>query len=806
MKFFIPLKVLISYFAIILLILVSGYLIFKENPHLFQNEDHLAEENRKLISLSNLVSQIYTVDNLGRVAIQSGEEKDFLNYEEENGKLLTSIDSVSVIASSGRQKILLDSLGLVLNQKVLNTSELLKIKNVKQQNIPEDQVIKEITRIEASMGKITLENFIRNPSELSERERKVAQEFVDYLNENVPKETKSSLSEKEIDSTLVASKKILENLKRVNETRNESQKNKEIELLRNDLVISQNLNQILTEIEDELHVKTLSSQKEKEVSQNKTISILTYTSIVGLIVLGFFLMAITNDFFKNLRHRKQLEAEKKKTEGILKSKEQLIATVSHDIKTPLNIIQGYGEMIRQSDISEKQSYYIENIKNATSYINQLVSDLLDYSKIEAGKVIVEYSDINIADLIEEIAQGVQAHYAKKDIELMLETKDIQGLVFKADVLKIRQILTNLIGNAYKFTDSGFVRIAVQSVKNGITISVADSGIGIKPEYHNSIFEEFTQADESIEKKYGGSGLGLTICKKLTEILGGSITLKSESGVGSIFTVYFPFQQVGQLDKADDFVPDFDESFRILVTDDDAAQLQLTAELLKQSNIKVVTASSVKESVSHLKNGSFDMILTDIQMPDQDGFDFMKIIKTDFPELKIPVIAVTGRRDLPESDYIDAGFSHIIQKPFSPKQLLLAVHRYAGENITHHVEEKTPDFPESEYFNLKTLGSFVNHDPDTLRDVLQVFVSNLEQDLKTLEDNFQEKKYKSLSETAHKMIPMLAQIEAKELAGLLRKIEQADLDNIDSKQTEEILHIIKEKSKFLVEDLQHKILF
>ena len=404
---FIPLKVLISYLLIAVLVISVGYMLFKENKLFSNYENQSVEENQKLIRLGSLISKIYDVDNLGRVAIQTNLAKDFELFDQENQSLITAIDSFGEKIDNEKQVVLLDSLKIILQQKVSNIEELKKINKSQNTYFPIDNALSDLTRIEESMGKITLESLKIDPSQLSAYERRVYQDYVDYLNQNVPKESENTLTDKQIDSILVSSKKILEEVRLKNQEKTTTQKNKEIELLRNDLFISQKLNEILVEFESDVIKKSNLSNISREKAQQKTVSMLTNAAVIGLIMTGLFFLLITSDFLKNQRYRKQLEIEKKKTESLLTAREQLIATVSHDLKTPLNTIQGFSELISMGGVSEKQNYYLSNIKSSSIYINQLVNDLLDFSKIEAGKIEIENTIFELDKLIIEVAESIQ---------------------------------------------------------------------------------------------------------------------------------------------------------------------------------------------------------------------------------------------------------------------------------------------------------------------------------------------------------------------------------------------------------------
>lgn len=780
-----------------------GYLLYKENIVFTQQEQRAEIESKKLIQLSGLISQIYKVDNLSRIFTQTNQAADFEKYTTENDFLLVEIDSLQIQINTPLQTQFLDSLKLLLSQKVSNIKELEQINNRKTSVIPVEKALNSIKDMEAVKGKLILENFIKHPDQLSLHERKIAQEYIDYLNANVPKDASNTFSQKEIDSILTASKQALEDVKKNNEHKNKALKNKEIELLKNDSQISQSINTILSEFERDVMVKNHQNNLDKEKSQTRILKILKYSAIIGLTLTAVFFFLISSDFLKNQRYRQALEREKLKTETLLKSREQLIATVSHDVRTPLHTIQGYSDLLLQSANSEKQQHYLNNIKNSSVYINQLVNDLLDYSKLEAGKISIEKTAVNLDVLLTEIVQNIQAVYTNKRIAAVLELDAINSKTFYTDALKIKQIVSNLVGNAFKFTDEGFVKVKAQNSKGSVIITVQDSGIGIDKAHQKFVFDEFTQAHPAIEKKFGGTGLGLTICKKLTEILGGTLTLESELGKGSSFKVAIPMDNT---DKDYFLNKDVDQErldLNVLLVDDDIGLLQLTGEILKQQGFKINTFSSAKQALEYAVTHKFDLVITDIQMPEMDGFEFVKALRIQLGVQEVPVIAVTGRQNVSESIYQQAGFEAVVQKPYQTKELMQTINKILHTDFVVFQNESVMDTIPKEY-SLKVLEQFLHQDKNALKEVLQAFVQSNEASMLSLKKALMTAQINEIAAVSHKMIPMLVQIEAHEIADALRKLENWESNGLTLERMEPIVVYCEEKMKLLLGQINAEI--
>ena len=795
---FFPLKVLLSYLIIAALILGVGYILYKENKLFSSNENQTSAENQRLIRLSNLISKIYDVDNLGKIAIQSNNQNDFVLYQNESDSLKNKINAFKSEITNTKQIVLLDSLKLILTQKVSNIRELQKTNTTKNVYFPIEKAVRDLTKMEESMGKITLEGLKIDPDKLSPYEKKVYQDYVDYLNQNVPKDASNSLTDKEVDSILVASKKTLEKVRLDNENKTMAQKAKEISLLRNDLVISQKLNEILATFEADVVNKANENAVIRKKAQQKTVSVLTNASIIGLITAGLFFLLITNDFLKNQRYRKQLEAEKKKTESLLSSREQLIATVSHDLKTPLNTIHGFSELIGHAEISEKQKYYLENIKSSSIYINQLVNDLLDFSKIEAGKVALEITSFSMYNLIEEVANSFLSIHREKPVELQLDLASVKGLLFETDKLRIRQILSNLIGNAFKFTNKGFVKVSANYDGKNLIISVEDTGIGIKADKLDLIFNEFTQADESIEKQYGGTGLGLTICQKLASILGGKISVLSEYEKGSQFRLELPIIASEELSK--ETISTHLKKLKVAVLDDDIALLQLTTEFLKLHDFQVTGFNNPEIFLQQLNPDDFDVILTDIQMPKINGFDLLKSVPKS-----IPVVAITGNRAFDKEEYLEKGFAKILYKPYSSDELLQVLSDLFQITITSKSKEiaQHTNYSQNGY-DLTKMKAMLSDDDDAVKEVLLIFVENTKASFLEIQKAIDNQDIDIVSSVSHRLIPMMNQIDANEIVPELRKLESAVKIELSWEEIQTIYENISPKSSLILDLIEKEI--
>ena len=776
-KSYIPVKVLLSYLALIGLVATVGWILYTENIVFTKTGATIANENEKVLKISNLLSNIYKNEGYARLTLQSDTESDLTDYILHTDSLKSEIESFKVYIQNPKQITLLDTVKLLLNKKVTTIRDL---KIVKQQANNEETVqraINKITQMEGSLRKLQMNDLVKNPNELGEYQRSVLQKMVAVLNQNIPDDSSNTLSQKALDSMLVVSKTALSDVVRANASKNKSLAIQEQKLQQNEVSISEQLRKILNIIEREIIRNTTETNIKQEASLQKTNQIVTYAAIAGFILTVFFSILILSDFSKTESYKKQLEAANGKAQKLLKDREQLISTVSHDLKTPLSTIVGYSELLGNSDLTPKQKHYNKNIKGSSQYISKLVQDLLDFTKIESGKIVIENMPFSLPNSIDEVAKSIQAVYAQKDIVLNIEMDSALQQNIVSDPFRLRQILSNLIGNAYKFTEKGSITIGTTITENQIQINITDTGIGIKESSQNLIFEEFTQANDGIEKVFGGTGLGLTIAKKITETLNGTLSLRSKYGQGSTFTIELPlvwastnFVTVAPVENT--IIKT--KTRQIIIIDDDQNLLALTAEVLRQKNHIVYSFSDATEALDAVPNLDFDCVITDIQMPVLNGFGFMEQLQQIESYKNQPVLAVTGRSDLDLEIYKRAGFSAVVQKPYSPSVLLERIENLfkTSEKASFTVSENSSS---KTAYDLTKLKAFLPDDDIALREVLNAFVKNTHESLLVLRQGINEKNVNAVQEISHRMYPMFAQIEAKEIADLLNRLSNKTLE-------------------------------
>ena len=373
---------------------------------------------------------------------------------------------------------------------------------------------------------------------------------------------------------------------------------------------------------------------------------------------------------------KALDKAKQEAERANNAKSAFLANMSHEIRTPMNAIAGFTELLAEEVERPRLRSYVNSIQNASHTLLRLINDILDLSKIEAGKLTMEYTPTNLRKLCTEIISVFELTIKKKGLTLQMNIDPELPECLLLDEIRLRQILLNLIGNAVKFTESGYVKLNIHtSVSKAcqecvdIAISIEDSGIGIPQDQITGIFEAFVQTEGQDNRKYGGTGLGLPISKRLSEMMGGSIIARSTPGEGSVFTLYLPNIKVSdsttvpthiKLIKLEQF-----SKALILIVDDVQDNRELIVKVFEKSQIDTITANDGEEAVKMFKRHRPDLVLMDIRMPRMDGYKATRIIKSLSPDT--PVIALTA--SVVQEDSKASYFDGFLGKPVSKKALL-----------------------------------------------------------------------------------------------------------------------------------------
>jgi signal transduction histidine kinase/ActR/RegA family two-component response regulator/HPt (histidine-containing phosphotransfer) domain-containing protein len=520
--------------------------------------------------------------------------------------------------------------------------------------------------------------------------------------------------------------------------------------------------------------------------------------IVGIIV-GF---RITDR--RNLAHeleRKDFETDlirsKEAALAGTRAKSEFLANMSHEIRTPINGVMGMTDLLLETGLSAEQRDYAGNIKTSSEALLTIINDILDFSKVEAGKLDIEILDFDLSNLLSDLDKIFYHSAGHKGLKFQTQWPKVSHPVFKGDIGRIRQVLTNLVGNAIKFTKSGDVGLRLTILSDTTSavqfkFEVSDTGIGIPESARARMFQSFSQADSSVTRRFGGTGLGLSISKHLIELMGGEIGLESEEGKGSTFWFtlnleksFATIARETSVDSLQVLAPGTKRS-RILLAEDNVVNQKLAVVQLNQLGYKVDVVGSGGEVLDALRNLTYALVLMDCQMPEMDGFEATRKIRASetLPNATIPIVALTANALKGDKERcLEAGMNDYLSKPFTKRDLQTVIAKWTGEDAIQGGSPfdailKGPELTMALPTNLPVLDAsgpeflqgLAGGEDTIVIEIANELLGSLPKDIIEIKTSFEAKNATKVAAIAHRVKSGCAAFGAKRLAAAFERLE------------------------------------
>jgi signal transduction histidine kinase/CheY-like chemotaxis protein len=572
------------------------------------------------------------------------------------------------------------------------------------------------------------------------------------------------------------------------------------------------------EIEDLKRINSeIEGQLEKSANNSKNLSAVIF-SLMGFCIIGVVMFVLLNRKRKALTESTQLQNElaqqKERAERSEDVKRRFLANMSHEIRTPMHAVTGMTSLVLETELTDKQRSYLEKVRKASNNLLQIINDILDFSKIEVGKMELEEIDFSISEVIDQVKQVIKHKADEKGLEFIVKIDPAIEDIVLGDPLRLNQILINLAGNAIKFTEKGSVFLEVTKVGEKVKFAIIDTGIGIPEEKLRFVFDSFNQANASDTRKYGGTGLVLSISQQLVELMGGSIGIKSSVGRGTTFYFEINFELGDQKRYEDRISADENidgsilDGLKIIIADDNEYNRIVARDtLLSRSKVTILEAENGQEAIDILDE-SVDVILMDAQMPVLNGFDATRKIRNskDVKINSVPIIALTASVMRVELDRcIEAGMNAYIPKPFKTHDLISGIAKPLGIEIRHDksitikplVNQKSQT---DTVTNLNYLRDFCEGDEVKMEKYIGIFIKSTPDFLEKLENLIKKKDTEGIANHIHGFNTKLTMMGMKETKSLSIELENELRDRGNLSVVNERLGILSERIKLAQQEL------
>lgn len=753
------------------------------------------KKNRAFLGLLDLTST-------GEL-IAGWTEEDYDTYQKKRVATVTLLQNLKAGQEDSLQRICIDSICNLLAEKEQQMAALLQL----LENMPDaGEIIHRKIPVVVSQSK---ERFIgqeETPTiQASEKKkknfwnffRKQEKESVYARQRGEPKATYIPATTSGTRTTSVRPSVLLHSIEKEidNITRHyeETLSAKMDSLRMNNRILNRHINRLVQHFEQKERETFCREIRWQQETRNHTFRLIAGIGIGASVLVILLYMVIHRDVNRQHKIRTKLEESNRKNEELSQSRQNILLTMSHDLCAPLSTINGYAELIPEEKDEAQRNRYAENILNASHHVIGLANNLLYYYRLEAGKEQPDKETFHPGRVIENVLHLFRTLADKKGLGLTVETEGVNTMV-EGDRIRLTQILNNLLTNAVKFTPAGYVHVGVRYADGWLHFFVRDTGTGISEDRQKNLFKAFERLDA--DNPQPGFGLGLSITARLVGLLGGTISVESREGHGSTFEVCLPMQEAGGPETASVQRVEYARlsGLKAVLIDDDRIQADMTRRMLARSGVACDCCHDIKELTELLRGRRYDLLLTDMQMPETDGYTVLALLRNSNlgQSREIPVLAVTARTDGETEQLKRDGFAGFLHKPFSMDELLSAVAECTGGRIP---QRQGPDF------------TTLLEGEDDRKEILDMFVQDMEKTTADLRKAIGTKDYAGIIALIHKGTPLWETIRMDIPAAELERLASLAPETWDEAAVAEVWKLVTtvdeavEKAKKLKEGME-----
>ncbi len=746
--------------ATVMLLTVVSYLLYRNLSQIVSSIRIEKDPEMSLLTIREISADIEKAGNSVRIYTVTGNQRHIWPYytfvreiDEKVTRLRTEFEGDSVLLAQT------DTISVLIGDNIVIWNKLLALHR-------DDNVIGDLRQLSEQLDSVSV---------IPRKEGIIRRVF--------NRETDTTSVEKVIAADLNT---IVEQ----NQAKRDEMARRELQLANNSSEISAKFYELIRKMETEINESIAAKAEEAAKIADKTYRwLILLVSSGGLLALMVIYTIIR--YARNANaYQIALEESKSVTEKLARTKEMFMANMSHEIRTPVTAISGFTEQLLNEIQDEGSLSSLKIIKSSSDHLLRIIDDILDYSKLQNDKLTLEKVHFMIGPLMDEVCRMFEKQSRKNNTTISCYLNPETPGVLIGDPYRLRQIMMNLVSNSVKFTKNGSVYFAINSAPKGpdeveLTMEVSDTGIGIDESRINAVFEDFTQAEMSTTRKYGGTGLGLSTVKKLVELHKGTIDLSSKKNRGTIILCRIPLmvgdekQIKTETAKVTSGIPEEIRSLKVLVADDEEYNRMLFRKIFDTWKVKCSLAENGMEALELLKEEKFDLVFMDLLMPGIDGIkttrfirDEMKISSREMPVILISAAPVKEDWQM----YLKAGVNSYLTKPFMEQTLLAVLMETLQDGNNGRteddttVEEKKPETAEK--INLSNLNHISGGDQQFVRQMLESFITTTSRGLKAIREETGRKNWDAAADQSHRIQPPCRHIGAMELYSILRNLEKS----------------------------------
>ncbi|MCB9023100.1 MAG: response regulator [Lentimicrobiaceae bacterium] len=841
-------KVLLVFAIAILAVVSAGYIVRQNTKTLRHTLETLSQPDTELHTLRNLLSNLSAAENAIRIYALTNDAAYFDEYTFLIENVAKNLDSLTVIAWGDENRMArLDSVSNLLVQRQEMINAYLIYKSKRERFDFAEKAIRQIksgpldtipNRLRTSTRVITVFDTIRpEPLPVPEPEQKPRGLFGSKRKKTSSKKnaqpqeitdtrplvlsttrviTDTALIRPSDSLILTNVQKALSNVRKLDLATYKGLQEQELNMLRNSSLIIDQVTRIFRQLE---MTKTLLAERRAKLASeeaNRSVLVIGAIGFVSLVLILFFLVLILSNIRKSNKYKQELIKANLETLEMAKVKEEFLANMSHEIRTPLNAIIGFSEQLTNTQLNQVQQEYLGAVRRSSRHLLETVNDILDLSRLGAGKLQLEKIPFRLQDVLEDVLITFKLTAAEKGIEFEASCKTGEHVVLEGDPLRFRQILYNLLSNAMKFTEHGGVKVECDLENQGNSyktiIKVIDSGIGIQPDRLHDIFEDFRQADSSSARRFGGSGLGLAISRRLARLQHGDITVESTPGIGSVFTLELPFDLSENEPAVNEMLQlpgDINlTGRRLLVVDDDVFNILLARIIAENAGMVVDLAANGREAIEILESNEYDVVMTDVQMPEISGTELVKHVRAHHNQAVslVPVIAFTAAKvERYDPEFIDAGFNEVLQKPFSESDFLSRIGYYVTNAIPVVKSGVLKKEKDGQLYDLTQAEVFAAGNPIQMASIIRSFIQSSNLTVQELWNMCDVSDYQGIKMLAHKLLTGYGHMGVSQALPVLSQLESLNTELVHPEDIKSLLLKITALNNRLYPLLENELL-